>query len=197
VKRLTLIALVLAACGDDGGHNNDGTKYPLDYADPPSGGALLLVKNTGASTPTSVALDLIVGAQPLTGYSAGFNLPLAAGLATFSSFRSGTALDPGSAPAAAQGMVPTAGPLAGVLVAGVSQKAAGTGAVPDDTKLEPGAVLFSLQFDLIDGAAPGPVFDGTAPGFVLPSGGLRDRAGMTVVEPQNVSIGKLQVNPPS
>jgi len=198
VKRLALITLVLAACGDDGGgHNNDGTKYPLDYVDPPSGGALLLVKNTGASTPTSVALDLIVGAQPLTGYSTGFNLPLAPGLATFSSVKPGAALDPGSAPAAAQGMVPAAGPLAGVLVVGVSQKAAGTGAVPDDTKLEPGAVLFSLQFDPIDGAAPGPVFDGTAPGFVLPSGGLRDRAGITVVEPQNVSIGKLQVNPPS
>jgi hypothetical protein len=38
------------------------------------------------------------------------------------------------------------------------------------------------------------VFDGTAAGFVLPSGGMRDRTGSAVVEPADVAIGKLVVN---
>ena len=190
MKRLALAVLALAACGDDGPNN------PLDYADPPKGGLLRLVKNRDASTKTSVALDFIVGAQPLVGYSAGFNLPLTPGLATFSSFRPGTALDPGSAPVAAQGLVPATGPLANNLVVAVSQKAAGEGAIPTDSELAPKAVLFTVLFDLADGATPGAVFDGTAADFVLPSGGLRDRAGNTVVEPKDVEIGKLLVNAP-
>jgi hypothetical protein len=187
MKRLALLvlaALAFAACGGD-------DPSPLDYADP-KGGALRLVKNK-ASKPRSVVLDLVVGDQPLTGYATGFNLPLAPGLVTLAAFTPGAALDPGSAPVAAHAAVPQAGPLAGVLVAAQSQKAAGAGAVPTDTELAPKAVLFTLQLDLVDGAAPGVVFDGTAAGFVLPSGGLRDRAGLTVVEPKDVAIGKLEV----
>ena len=45
----------------------------------------------------------------------------------------------------------------------------------------------------IDGAPIGVVFDGTASGFVLPSGGMRNRAGMTVVEAKDVAIGRLEV----
>jgi hypothetical protein len=201
---LATLALALAACGGgkDGGGGDDGTgsgsdngpPQPLDYTDPAPGGALRLVENRAASTPTSVALDLIVGDSALTGYSTGINLPLAPGLVKLSAFRPGTALPAGAAPAAAQALVPTSGPLAGVLVAAQSQKASGEGAVPTDTKLDPGAVLLSLQLDLVDGAAPGAVFDGTAPGFALPSGGLRDRAGLTVVEPKDVALGKLAVN---
>lgn len=193
MKRLALAAFTLAACGGDDG--NSATN-PLDYADPPAGGLLRLVKNDKASTKTSVALDLIVGKQALTGYSTGLDLPLAPGLATFTSFTPGTALDPGANPPAAQALVPTAGPLSGMLVVGVSQKSAGDGAIPADASLAPKAVLFTVQLDLADGASPGVVFDGTAADFVLPSGGLRDRAGMTVVEPKDVAIGKLLVNAP-
>jgi len=211
MKRLALIALFLGACGGNssggGGGGDDGddnpppppdTHDPLDYVTPAAGGKLRLVKNKDASTQTSVALDLVVGDQLLVGYSTGLNLPLAPGLATFAGFTPGTALDPGSDPVAAMAMVPTAGPLAGMLVVGLSQKAAGTGAIATDTRLEPGAVLLSVKFDLVAGAAPGSaVFDGTAAGFALPSGGLRDRAGLTVVGPQEVAIGKLEVNPPN
>jgi hypothetical protein len=196
MKRLALAAFLLAACGGGGDDDGNNATNPLDYADPPAGGLLRLVKNKDSSTKTSVALDLIVGDQPLTGYSTGLDLPMTRGLATFTTFTPGTALDPGSAPAAAQALVPVDGPLAGMLVVGLSQKSAGTGAVPNDASLAPKAVLFTVRFDLVDGASPGIVFDGTASGFVLPSGGLRDRAGLTVVEPKDVAIGKMLVNAP-
>ena len=44
------------------------------------------------------------------------------------------------------------------------------------------------------GAPSGVIFDGTAAGFALPSGGMRTRAGTTVVAPADVAIGKLEVN---
>lgn len=186
-----VLALALAACGGD----DPKQPSPLDYADP-EGGLLRLVKNKAASQPTSVALDLVVGERALTGYATGFNLPLAPGLVTLAAFTPGTALDPGSAPIAAKAVIPTSGPLAGMLVAAQSQKAAGAGAVATDTELPSGAVLFTLQLELVSGAAPGVVFDGTAAGFALPSGGLRDRAGLTVVEPKDVAIGRLEVFAP-
>ena len=67
-----------------------------------------------------------------------------------------------------------------------------------DTTLAPGTVLFTLQLELAAGATTGLVFDGTVPGYVLASGGLRDRSGLTVVDPSRVSIGKLEayVAPP-
>jgi hypothetical protein len=37
------------------------------------------------------------------------------------------------------------------------------------------------------------VFDGTAAGYALPSGGLRNRAGTAVVSAGQVAIGKLEV----
>jgi hypothetical protein len=81
-----------------------------------------------------------------------------------------------------------------MLVAAQSQKAAGTGAIATDTELAPKTVLFTLRLERLPGAAPGIVFDGTAADFVLPSGGLRDRAGLTVVDPSGVAIGKLEVH---
>ena len=181
-----MLSLSLGACGGD-------DPSPLDYSDPKTG-VLRLVKNDKASKPTSLVLDLIVGDEALRGYATGFNLPLAPGFVTLGTFTPGTALDPGSAPVAAHAVVPDKGPLAGMLVAAQSQKAAGAGAVPTDVELAPKAVLFSLQLNLVEGAASGIVFDGTAEGFALPSGGLRDRAGLTVVEPSGVSIGKLEVH---
>ena len=185
MKRLALILLVLSACGD-----NDGP--PLQYTNPPKGGKLRLVRNADTSM-NYVKLDLVVGDAPLTGYSVGFDLPLDDTLVTFGGMTPLTALDPGTDPVAAKATVPQKGPLAHMLVAGLSQKAAGTGAIATDTELKPGAKLFTIELDLVQNAPAGVVFDGTASDFVLPSGGLRDRAGNAVVAPADVAIGKLEV----
>jgi Bacterial Ig-like domain (group 1) len=170
--------------------------FTLSYTDPPAGtGKLRLVKNA-KSTTTAVILDLVVsGSDPLVGYAAGFDLPLDDTKIALHGMNAGTALDPGSAPQAARAVLPTAGSMRGVLVVAQSHKASGTGAVADDTSLAPGTVLFSIDLDLLESAAPGVVFDGSAPGYVLPSGGLRDKAGNTVVGAADVAIGKLEVKP--
>jgi hypothetical protein len=184
ISMCTLV-IAAAACGSDG---------PLVYSDPPSGGALRLVKNPKA-TPKAMKLDLIVGDAALTGYSTGFDLPLDAKKVTLGTFTPGTALAPGSAPVAAAATIATEGPLAGVLVTGQSQKAAGAGAVPADTILAPNTVLYTIELDVVEPLVGGVVFDGTAKSFVLPSGGLRNKAGLTVVDPSQVKIGKLEVSP--
>ena len=183
MKRLVLLVVVLAACGD-----ND--KGLLVYKDPPAGGALRLVRDK-SSTGAKAVLNLVVGDGPLTGYSTGLDLPLDATKVALGNFTPFTALDPGSAPQAASASIPTDGPLASNLVIGLSQKAAGAGAIATDTTLAPGTKLLQIELDRSEPIVGGVVFDGTAPDFVLPSGGLRDRAGNTVVDPTGVAIGKL------
>jgi hypothetical protein len=165
--------------------------FKLTYTDP-TGGKLRLVKNA-ASTATTAVLDLVVGADAVTGYSTGFNLPIDVSKVKLEGQTPGTALNPGSAPVAALATLPTSGPLAGVLVSAQSQKASGTGAVAADTALAAGAVLYTIKLDLLDNSAPGIVFDGTASGFALKSGGLRSKTGTAVVAPADVAIGKLEV----
>lgn len=186
MKRLGLILVVVAgaaACGD----NVDG---PLHYDDPPAGGKLRLVRDA-SSTPKAMVLDLVVGDAPLTGYSTGFDLPLDVTKVQLGAFTPGTALSPGSSPVAAKALIATSGLHANMLVVGQSQKAAGQGAVATDTTLAPGTVLFSFELDLTKPATAGVVFDGQAAGFVLPSGGLTDRAGNGVAGPADISIGTL------
>ena len=182
MKRIALI-LVFAACGD-----NDA---PVTYTNP-SGGQLRLVRNQASTE--GIVLDFVVGSQPLVGYSTGFDLPLRPGQVVVTQFTPGSALDPGLQPPAAAAAIPFYGPLANNLVVAQSQKASGAGAVPNDAMLAPGAVLFTLQLDVAAGASPGVVFDGTAKEFTLPSGGLRDKVGNTVVDPTNVAIGKLEIH---
>lgn len=165
--------------------------FKLSYTDP-TGGKLRLVKNA-ASTATTAVLDLVVGADAVTGYSTGFNLPIDVSKVKLEGQTPGTALSPGSAPVAAMAALPTSGPLAGVLVTGQSQKASGTGAVATDTALAAGAVLYTIKLDLLDSSAPGVVFDGSASAFALKSGGLRSKTGTAVVGPTDVAIGKLEV----
>jgi hypothetical protein len=124
-----------------------------------------------------------------------FDLPLDATKVTLGAFTPGTALDPGSAPASAAAVIPTQGPLAGTLVTAQSQKASGAGAVATDTVLAPKTVLYTIELDVVEPLKAGVVFDGTSKGFVLASGGLRNKAGLTVVDPSQVKIGKLEVNP--
>lgn len=186
---LTILTTMAAAgCGDN--------QHPLlDYTNPPSGGALRLVKSTVKPTSENeVVLDLVVGDQPLTGYSVGFNLPLGHGVARLTSFVPGTALDPGTSPPAAQAALPSSGPLADHLVTGLSQKAAGPGAVTTNTTVQPGAVLYTVHLEVLGGAPDGVVVDGAAADFQLPSGGMRDRSGTTVVLAKDVAIGKLEIN---
>jgi hypothetical protein len=187
VKRALLLLAILAACGD-----NDGG--PLTYANPHGGKLRLVTSQTPPSSNTEVVLDLVVGDQPLTGYSVGFNLPLDHTRVRLASFQAGTALNPGASPQAALARQPLDGPLADMLVTGLSQKASGAGAVATDTELAPKAVLYTIHLQLVQGAPDGVVFDGTADDFHLPSGGMRDRAGNTVVDPMDVAIGKLAIH---
>ena len=180
MKRAVLL-VALVACGDN--------TQPLTYKNPPAGGKLRLVQTT--ATAKSVTLAFEVGDAPLTGYSTGFDLPLDAAKVTLASFTPGTVIDPGPPPVAAMGVIGTDGPLAGQLVTAQSAKATNTAS---DVALDAGAVLFTLELDLAQDAAKGVVFDGTASGFALPSGGLRDRVGNSVVDPPDVAIGKLYVD---
>lgn len=171
---------------------SDSPPSQLSYTDPPAGGALRLVKNS-ASTTKAVVLDFVVGDAALTGYSAGFDLPLDAAKVTLGPFSPGKVLDPGTAPAAAGAKLPSQGPLRGALVVGVSQKATGAGAVATDTALPPGTVLLTVELDAVEPLQGGVVFDGTAQGFALLSGGLRNKAGTAVVDASQVKIGKLEL----
>lgn len=182
MKSLVLL-LALAACGDN-------ISAPLTYKDPPAGGKLRLVRNA-SSTADSIVLDLVVGKQALTGYSVGFDLPLDDARVHLGDFTPGTALDAGPAPVAAMAALPADGLLAHMLVTAQSQKATAHDA---DATLAPGTVVYTISLDVVPHAPKGVVFDGTASGFILPSGGMRDRTGNAVVEPAEVSIGKLVVN---
>ncbi len=189
MRTLLLVTVLLgaASCGD-----NESPMF--DYSNPPKGGALRLVKSkTKPKAETEVVLDLVVGDQPLTGYSVGFNLPVGRGVRV-TEFLPGTALDPGNSPVAAQAIVPIRGPLADTLVTGLTQKASGPGAVATDSVLPAGSVLYTMRLEMTGSAPDGIVVDGTAADFHLPSGGMRDRGGTTVVESQDVAIGKLEVN---
>jgi hypothetical protein len=184
MKAFLICMLAVAACGDN-------RKGPISYSDPLGGKLRLIQSPTDPPIATAIVLDLVVGDQPLTGYSVGFDLPLDDRQVRLASFSPGSALDPGPAPLAAAAKLPSAGPLAHQLVTAQSQKASG---VATDTALPAHAVLYSIELDVV-GGANGVVFDGTAPDFVLASGGMRDRAGTTVVDAKDVAIGKLVITP--
>jgi hypothetical protein len=184
MKRLVLL-IALVGCGDNG-------KAPLVYKDPPAGGLLRLVKDK-AATKDHMLLDFVVGDQPLVGYATGFDLPVDATKVELVALTPGTALDPGQAPQAVNWALPTDGPLANNIVVALSQKASGAGAVATDAQLAPGAQLFQIELDRAQPVTAGLVFDGLDSNFVLPSGGLRNRVGMTVVTEAQVSIGRLEI----
>ena len=164
----------------------------LVYTDPAAGGKVRLVKNA-ASTSTVAVLDLVAGAA-LTGYSAALNLPLSATRVTLDAtpIAKGAALNPGSAPAAMAAALPSTGPLASVLVAALSQKAGGTGAVTTDASLTAGQVIWTVKLDLKAGALAGTVFDGATPGALF-RGSLRNKLGAEQAGTADFAIGKLEV----
>jgi len=185
------IAVGLAAVCGCGGGNEPQVGTELVYTDPDAG-VLRLMHDRGTHG-SAVVLTFLVGDQPLSGYATGFNLPIAPGEVALGGFTPGTGLDPGLPPLAAKAVIPTQGPLAGMLVAAQSQKASGAGAVFGDTALAPRTVLFTVRLELALGATTGTVFDGAVPDFALPSGGLRNLAGTAVVSGGQVGIGKLEV----
>jgi hypothetical protein len=180
VKRLVVVCVVLAACGDN--------TAPISYSNP-QGGKLRLVQTSRNGN--VLTLGLFVGDAPLTGFSTGFDLPLDVTRVKLTNFTPGTALDPGPAPLAAKAVIGNEAPLAGTLVVGQSQKAT---AHASDAQLAAGSELLEIELTKIEGAPDGTVFDGTATDFALPSGGLMDRMGNVVVAPNDVAIGKLVVN---
>lgn len=54
-------------------------------------------------------------------------------------------------------------------------------------------MLYTVELDAVEPRHDGLVFDGTAREFVRPSGGLRNKAGMTVVDASRVKISKLEL----
>src|SRR5262249_17934415 len=128
--------------------------FTLTYTDPAAGAGKLRLVQDAKSTPTTAVLDLVVaGPDPLVGYAAGFDLALDDSMVSLGGMTPGTALDPGSAPAAAKAVLPAGGVMRGVLVAAQSHKASGVGAVTDDTSLPAGTVIFTISLDLRDAAA--------------------------------------------
>jgi hypothetical protein len=167
--------------------------HGLAYTDPPAGvGKVRLVRNA-ASTAGTAVLDLVVAA-PATGYSVALNLPVDTTRvqANSSLMAAGSALNPGSSPAAFKAVLPSQGPLAGVLVSALSQKAAGTGAVATNAALTAGQVLYTLRLDAKPGAPAGVAFDGAALAARFRAS-LRDRLGQEVVAQGDFAIGKLEV----
>ncbi len=187
MRSLLLLSILAAACGD-----NEGS--PAHYTNPDAGGKLRLIKSKQPARENQVVLDFVVGDQPLTGYSVGFNVPVDHRQLRLVEFVPGTALDPGSSPPAMGARLPHDGPLADTLATGLSQKASGPGAVATDTTLAPKSVLYTIRLEMVADAPEGVVFDGTAADFHLPSGGMRDRGGTTVVEASEVAIGKLEID---
>jgi hypothetical protein len=160
----------------------------LVYTDPASG-RIRLVRNP-VSTDTLLVLDLIA-AETLTGYGVGFNLPVVPSAVRLNSMVPGLALPAGSNPAAAKAALPSSGPLQGILTSAQSQKASGSGAVPTNTLVPAGSVLYTLRLDLLS-ATPGIVFDGAALSSAF-NAAMRDKLGNDVVRRGEFGIGRLEV----
>ena len=168
---------------------------PAYYYVPPAGGKIELLPNVAQSTPTLAVLDLTAMVD-LTGYFVGFDVAIDAtkvapdaGLMT-----AGTALNPGTNPAAVAGAIPSAGPLANALVTGISQKATGGGAVATDATIAAGSVFYTVKLPLKSGATGGTIFDGTVAKNKLRAG-LRNKMGTEVVGVGDFGIGQLVYKP--
>ncbi len=169
----------------------------LVYTDPPPGGKIRLVRDAQRSTPSALALKLVANAD-LTGYFVGFNLPVASGKVQLGSpaiSAERDALDPGQSPQPLAAVIPTNGLLANVLVTGMSQKAAGAGAVPNDARISSGQVFYTIWLRPTGNAAPGVVFNGNALGNRFRAA-LRDRLGNEIASQSDFAIGTLAIQVP-
>jgi hypothetical protein len=165
----------------------------MTYTDPPTAtGKIRLVRNA-ASTATTTVLDL-VAAVDLAGYAVGFNLPVDTTRVSAGSdlLTPGTGLQLGSPPLAATAAIGSVESINGVLTSGVSQKAAGAGAVPTDSAVAAGQVFYTLKLSAGASHSAGVVFDGATPGAQFHAA-LRDRLGEDVVKSAEFAIGKLEL----
>ncbi|TMA26070.1 MAG: hypothetical protein E6J78_15170 [Deltaproteobacteria bacterium] len=185
-------AYILSATGEGTTVTATATVHVLrlQYSDPAPGGAARLVRNA-ASTSTRAVLDLIVGSSPQSAFGLALDLAVDTGRATFDAATgfdiAGSALAPNAnGEIAAKAIVPSTGPLAGVLVAGIAHRK--TGPADLDQVLAAGALLARFSFDMKSGAAAGKVFDDTAFGAVLLSSALSP-----VVPKSGFAIGMLSV----
>lgn len=190
---------VVTAIPNDGGvviQPDGGTSDSpqLVYTDPPPGGRIRLVRDAQRSTPTLLALKVVANTN-LTGYFVGFNLPLASGKVELGSpaiSAEHDALDPGQPPQPVAAVIPTTGLLANVLVTGISQKAAGAGAVPNDAQISSGQVFYTVWLRPSGNASPGVVFSGNALGSRFRAA-LRDKLGNEIASQSDFAIGTLVV----
>ena len=168
---------------------------PAYYYVPPMTGKIRLLPNLTQSTPTLAVLELTAMVD-LTGYYVGFDVAIDPTQVApdASLMTAGTVLNPGTNPPAIGAAIPTAGPLAKVLVTGISQKASGSGAVPSDATIHAGDVFYTIKLPLKPGAAGGVILDGTVAKNVVRAG-LRNKAGSEVVGVADFGIGKLVYTP--
>lgn len=168
---------------------------PAFYYVPPTTGKIRLLPNLSQSTPTLAVLELTAMVD-LSGYFVGFDVAIdPTKLAPDASLMTpGTVLNPGSAPAAVGAAIPAKGPLANVLVTGISQKATGGGAVATDATIHAGDVLYTIKLPLKAGAAGGTIMDGTVAKNKIRAG-LRNKVGTEVVGVADFRIGKLVYAP--
>jgi hypothetical protein len=166
----------------------------LTYTNPTATGKLQLVLNP-ATTQQVVVLDLVTTAS-LTGWAVGIDLPLD-GTKVLSDPTTpivpGTALSPGLPPIAASAALPLTGPFSNIFSSGLSQKASGAGAVPTDTTVPSGSLIYTVRLDRVPGAAPGVIFNGSS----LPTtfrAGMLDKMGNEVAAPTDFAIGTLTAN---
>lgn len=171
------------------------TQPRLAYTNPTAPAKVRLVRDDVRSTDTSIVLRLEAAAS-FSGYSIGLDLPIDPAKIVPATFvmTPGTVFNPGQAPSvpAVGSKLPASGPLAGVLVTGISQRPTGTGAVAGNTAVTAGQVFYTLKLDMPAIPNFGLVFDGAnlGPRF---RAGVRDRAGTEVVAPSEFAIGKLEV----
>ena len=161
--------------------------HGLVYTPPAEGTQSVAVVLDGSSTAAVTVLKVVAEAGA-TGYSAGFNIPADSSKAAVVDIAPGTALDPGSAPAAIAAALPGAGPLANHLTAGISQKAGGTGAVASDASIAAGQVLYTVRLKPTS-TSPGVVFDGSSAFRAA----VRNLAGDEVLSQADFAIGKLEL----
>jgi hypothetical protein len=165
----------------------------LSYTDPPSGGKIRLIKDA-ASNGSLLVLKLVSNAA-LTGYSVGFNIPLAPGKVQLDGpgiVVSNEALNAGSAPQAVGATIPASGPMTNILATGMSQKAAGAGAAPNDASITSGKTFYIVRLSMAPGATAGVVFNGSSLGNTFRAS-LRDKVGNETVSQGDFAIGTLSI----
>jgi hypothetical protein len=136
----------------------------------------------------------LIATVDLKGYAVGFDLPLQQRTITTAPelLTAGDALNLGQAPFAIGAAVGEKGPLAGVLVTGVSQKAAGAGASLADADIKAGQTFYSFRVKPTAVHTAGVLFDGAALDSRFRAA-LRNRQGQDVVSSADFAIGRLEV----